>query len=231
VQTIDGLLQEAYDLVGQRLPKETFRDAEHPNNRLLIGVTCLRVGAVNVAYRLFESIAQEGPKENANHHFAYVRSLVEMAEIDAENERYSQAAEHMATALAEYPESMGYMMSRVHLEVYLTYYQYQAGRKDEALSGIAALCAREEQAFREMELRDAKALVGPGLCYALHQWALFYAMEGEWDRAYEKAKSMIPYATSVDEAGVEQAERLHREGNGEAAMNRLIEAVRYRDGE
>ncbi|MFC7442953.1 hypothetical protein [Laceyella putida] len=231
MQKNDEMIQEAYELVGQRLPKETFLEVDHPNNRVLIAVTCLRAGAAHLAYRLFESVAQEGPKENANHHFAYVRSLVEMAEIDAEHGRYQRAAEHMSVALAEYPESMGYMMSRVHLEAYLAYYQYQAGMKGEALKGIAALCAREAQAFNELPPHDARALVGPGLCYALHQWALFYAMEGEWDQAYEKAKTMIPYASFVDEAGVEEAERLRSQGNGEAAFTVLTEAIRYRDGE
>lgn len=227
----EGLIAEAHELVGQKLPKEIFGDVINPNNRLLIAITCLRAGASDLAYQLFASLVEEGPKENVNHHFAYVRSLAEMAEIEAEQERYQQAMEHMGTALAEYPESMGYMMSRVHMKTYLAYYQYQAGLKEEALKGISAVCAQEEQAFKELPLQDARALVGPGLCYALHQWALFYAMEGEWDHAYDQAKTMIPFALSVDEDGVKEAERIKAQGNGEAAFSRLVEAIRYLDGE
>lgn len=229
--SLNELKNEAQELVGHRLPKETFYDFTHPNNRLLVGVTCLRAGYVDVAYNLFDSIVREGPKENPNHHFAYVRSLVEMAEIDAERGRFDRAEASMAEALKEYPESMGYMMSRVHLEVYLSYYQYHAGKKEEALACIHSICEREKARFNGMPRHDAVSLVSPGLCYAIHQWALFYAVEGDWEQAVDKFKEMLPYAGSTDPAAIQEAEALLAKGEAEQAFYRYVEAVRYNDGE
>ncbi|SEN71088.1 tetratricopeptide repeat protein [Lihuaxuella thermophila] len=228
---LNELKNTAWELVGYRLPKETFNDFSHPNNRLLIGVTCLRAGYADVAYQLFDSVAGEGPKENPNHHFAYVRSLVEMAEIDAERGQFERAEELMKEALKEYPESMGYMMSRVHLEVYLAYYQYHAGKKEAAHAYIQSICEREKERFAGMPRHDAVSLVGPGLCYAIHQWALFYAVEGDWARAVDKFKEMLPYAAASDAAGIQEADALLADGDAEQAFYRYVEAVRYKDGE
>jgi tetratricopeptide (TPR) repeat protein len=229
--SLEALKEEAWEWVGHRLPKQTFDDFAHPNNRLLVGVTCLRAGYVETAYALFASIAAEGPKENPNHHFAYVRSLVEMAEIDAERDRFGEAARLMSEALEAYPESMGYMMSRVHLEVYLAYYLFQCGEKESAFEKIAALCERERKRFVEMPRHDAVALVGPGLCYALHQWALFFAMEDRWEEAFAKAKEMIPFASLTYEEGVREAEMLLARGEAKEAFDWLISSIQYRDGD
>ncbi|MBA4544466.1 hypothetical protein H1164_16655 [Thermoactinomyces daqus] len=224
---MEELKREAEAAVKHRLPRDTFLDFAHPNNRLLVGVTCLRAGLPDLAYKLFQSIAEEGPNENPNQHFAYVRSLVEMAELDAEAQRFNQAAEKMKEALAQYPETMGYMMSRVHLEVYLAYYLYQAGQKQEAVEKIAGIAGREREKFATMPQHDAVALVGPGLCYALHQWALFYAMEENWEQAAQKAAEMVPFAERVDESGLKEAKQLLERGRAEDAFRRTIDSINY----
>lgn len=229
--SLESLKQEAQQLIGHRLPKETFSDFAHPNNRMLAGVTCLHSGYIDLAYQLFATIVEEGPKENPNHHFAYVRSMVEMAEIDAERKQFSRAAEYMQQALASYPESMGYMMSRVHLEVYLAYYLFQAGKKEEAIRQIKTICDREIKKFQELPIHDAQSLVGPGLCYAIHQWSLFYAMEEEWELAVAKFKEMLPYAVATDSNAIREAEEFLARGKGKQAFSRYEEAVRYKDGE
>ncbi|MBA4493586.1 hypothetical protein ACFO25_04230 [Paenactinomyces guangxiensis] len=227
--SIESLKEETRQLVGHQLPKETFYDFTHPNNRMLVAVTSLRAGYADVAYKLFQTIAEEGPKENANHHFAYVRSLIEMAEMDAQAGRFSQAETLMEQALEAYPESMGYMMSRVHLEVYLAYYKFYAGKKEEAMKQIESICKREQQKFEALPEHDAKSLIGPGLCYAIHQYALFYAVDGAWIQAVNKMKEMLPYAPAIDPAAVQEAERLLAGEKAEEAFNRYTEAICYND--
>jgi hypothetical protein len=63
-EEIVRLREETRELVGHRMPKEMFLDFGHPNNRLLVGVTCLRVGYADMAYDLFRTIAKEGPKSS-----------------------------------------------------------------------------------------------------------------------------------------------------------------------
>lgn len=228
---IETLKHESEQLVGHRLPKETFMDFAHPNNRMLVGVTCLRAGYVDVAYDLFSSIAQEGPKPNPNHHFAFVRSLVEMAEIDAERENFTLAAEWMKQALDEFPESMSYMMSRVHLEVYFGYYLYQSGEKEAGLTQIQQVVEREKQRFGELPRKDAVSLVGPGLCYAIHQWSLFHALEEDWEQAIDQFKEMIPFATKIDSLKLDEAEKMRQKGLVEESYYAYVEAVQYNDNE
>ncbi|TCS97038.1 hypothetical protein [Hazenella coriacea] len=228
---METLKQESEQLVGHRLPKETFMDFTHPNNRMLVGVTCLRAGFVDVAYHLFSSIAQEGPKENPNHQFAFVRSLVEMAEIDAERENFSLAAESMKRALEEFPESMSYMMSRVHLEVYLTYYLYLSGEKEVGMQRIQEIVEREKQQFVELPRKDAVSLIGPGLCYAIHQWSLFLALEGEWELAIDQFKEMVPYTVNIDSEKWDEAERIRQVGTAEEAYHAYVSAVQYNDNQ
>jgi tetratricopeptide (TPR) repeat protein len=214
-------------MVGYQLPKDTFVNFENTPTRMLVGVTCLRSGFVDLAYQVFASIVEEGPQENANRQFAYVRSLIEMAELDAERGNFAQAEQKMTEALSQYPSSMGYMMSRVHLEIYLSYYQFQSGKRDEALQRIASIVDREKQRFTEMPQQDALSLVSPGLCYAIHQWALFYADEGDWEEAFLKFKEMRPYCIEINEQGWEEAEALFAKGEKEQAFNRLSESVLY----
>jgi tetratricopeptide (TPR) repeat protein len=229
-EVLRTLQTQSQQLVGVYVPKETFSHFSHPNNRMLVAVTCLRTGYTDIAYLLFETIVQEGPKQNANHHFAYVRSLVEMAEIDAERGKYEQAADTMAEALAEYPEALGYMMSRIHLEVYITYYLYQAGYQEQAREQLALICQREQKRFAELPLPDAQSWIGPGLCYAIHQWALFDAMEGNWQKAVERVKEMLPFAAATDVVGLRTADEMLAEGRVEQAFTQLIDAIQYRDG-
>jgi tetratricopeptide (TPR) repeat protein len=225
------LQQQAQQLVGAYLPQEVFAHFSDPNHRMLVAMTCLRAGDTDVAYPLFATIAQEGPKENANHHFAYVRSLVEIAEIDAGRGKYQQAADAMVEALAAYPESLEYMMSRIHLEVYLTYYLYQAGYQQQAREQIADICQREQERFAKLPLQEAQSCIGPGLCYAIHQWALFDAMEGNWQKAVEQGKKMLSFASVTDEVNLRMADELLAVGKVEQAFTKLMDGIRYIDGE
>jgi hypothetical protein len=115
--------------------------------------------------------------------------------------------------------------------VYLAYYEFQSGEKEKAYERIAEIVNRESDKFRAMPPHDAVALVGPGLCYAIHQWALFFAMEGDWRLATQKALAMEPFAMMVDENGLEEAKTLLIRGEAEAAFHRVIDSIRYRDGE
>ncbi len=228
---LDQLKREAEELVGFRLPRDTFYKFDDDlNTRLLVGITCLQSGYTEQAYQIFSTIAAEGPQEEANHHFAYVRSLVELAELDASNGDFVQAEQKMEEALKQYPLSMGYMMSRVHLEVYLTYYKFKANKREEAEKQIQQIISREIEKFKELPLQDAFSLIGPGLCYAIHQWALFYADQEEWDEAIEKFKTMLDFAPKIDKHGLEEVETLLEKNQAKQAFFRLTESVRYGDG-
>jgi tetratricopeptide (TPR) repeat protein len=188
----------------------------------LIAIHCLRANNIDIALRLLQSIAIEGPKENRNHHFAYVRSLVEMAEIVASRGEFTQAEQWISTALLHFPESMNYMMSRIHLQVYMAYYQFQAGKKEAAMIQMANICQQAKERFTSMLREDAYSLVTPGLSYAYHQWALFYAAEGEWEQAFVKYKEWFPYAVDIDEQKLTKAEWLLHNQGAEKAFAYLI---------
>lgn len=205
----EQLKQQAYALVGQQLPNDTFARFDYElTTRMLVAVTCMKVGYKELAYQIFSSIAEQGPQENANQHFAYVRSLVEMAEMDAEHGEFASAENKMAEAIDQYPPSMGYMMSRIHLEIYLIYYRFQNGKTDQAYHEIQELVQREIDHFESLPEKDAVSLVSPGLCYAIHQWSLFYAQENKWMEACQIISRMTPYATKIDESSLNQAEEL-----------------------
>jgi tetratricopeptide (TPR) repeat protein len=221
------LKQRAEAKTAHLLPNHTFQQYDDPNTRLLVAVTCMRVGDKDLAYELFATVAAEGPQENANHHFAYVRSLVEMAEIDAERGDFALAEQHMSEALAAYPESMGYMMSRVHLEVYLTYYRFQLGRQEEAIGQLKTLIERERRRFTELPQADGPHLVGPGLCYAIHQLALFYAERNDWPEAVRVFREVRSYAWEIDEGAWQEADRLAERGDWQAALEQYVSATNY----
>lgn len=222
------LKDEAYELVGRTLPNDTFLYFDHElTTRMLVAVSCVRVGAKDLAYRLFATNAQAGPQDNANQHFAYVRSLVEMAEMDAERGQYALAEEEMAEALEQYPDSMSYMMSKVHLEIYLQYYRFQAGNHSLAYEKLGQLIEREKEKFVAHPPKDAVALVGPGLCYAIHQLALFYAEEGNWIEACATLQKMGFYALEVHQATIEDAQKFLAQGQGEEAFQMLQQAYHY----
>lgn len=212
------LEEESRNLVGYKLSKAVFGQFDNPNNRLIIGVACLREGYKEVAYNVFESIMEEGPKQSNDHHFAYVRSLVEIAKLEAENGRFDEAYKHMRDALDVFPEKMNYMMSRVHLEVYLTYYCFQSNKKEQAFKQVEMICGKERERFESLRLEDAYELVGPGLCYAIHQWALFYAEEGEWGCAIAKLKEAFQYTPVLHQEFVTEAKELESQGELEGAF-------------
>ncbi|SMO70554.1 hypothetical protein [Melghirimyces algeriensis] len=227
---LDQLKEAAYERVAHMLPNHIFNEFDQLNSRMLIAVTLMQRGEKNLAYRLFETIAENGPDENENRLFAYVRSLTEMAEMDAEREAFDQAEKKMETALHYFPESMGYMMSRVHLEVYLTYYRFQLGHKERAICELKEIVDREEAKFRSQTDEDGRNLVGPGLCYALHQLALFYAEKEGWKKAVENFRLLKKYASSIDEKGWEKALQLEKEGLYEEAFRQMEESVSYQAG-
>lgn len=225
---LQQLKDEAYELVGRTLPNDTFLYFDHElTTRMLVAVSCMRVGAKDLAYRLFATNAQAGPQENANQHFAYVRSLVEMAEIDAERGLYALAEEEMAEALEQYPDSMSYMMSKVHLEIYLQYYRFQAGKHLLAYQRLRELIDREKEKFSSHPPEDAVALVGPGICYAIHQLALFYAEEGNWVEACATIQQIDSYALEVHQSMIEDAKKFLEQGQGKEAFQLLQQAYHY----
>ncbi|GGE08128.1 hypothetical protein GCM10011571_06720 [Marinithermofilum abyssi] len=225
---LDQLKSEAATRVSHLLPNQTFQQFEDLNTRMLIAVTCMHHGHKELAYKLFATIAEAGPQENENRHFAYVRSLAEMAEIEAERGDFADAEVHMAEALREYPESMNYMMSRVHLEVYLTYYRFQAGKKEEAFRELRSIIERETRRFHAADSpEDGRNLVGPGLCYAIHQLALFHAEEGNWERAVKTFQEMRPFANEIDPDKWDEAASLTEQGRWEDAFHLLTSSVSY----
>ncbi|PTM59813.1 hypothetical protein [Desmospora activa] len=224
---IETLKEAARVRVAHLLPNTTFQDFDDLNARMLIAVTLLQRGEKELAYELFATIASQGPQENENRHFAYVRSLVEMAELDAEWERFAEAEARMAEGVAQFPESMNYMMSRTHLQVYLSYYRYRLGRQEEAHQQLEELIQQEEERFRELPPADGSNLVGPGLCYALHQRSLFFVEEGEWQQAVETFRRLRGYASYTDEDGWKEAESLAEAGKWEAAYNRMVDSTTY----
>jgi tetratricopeptide (TPR) repeat protein len=224
---LTSIREESHNLVGHKLARTIFEQFENPNHRLIIGVACLREGDKELAFSIFTSIIKEGPKENKDQHFAYVRSLIEIAELEAEKNRFAEAREHMRGALEAFPEKMGYMMSRVHLEVYFAYYCFRSNRKEDAYEYIAWVCTKEQDRFHELPVQDANELVGPGLCYAIHQWALFYVEEGDWARAILKFKEIFPYTSVLNRGYVSEAEELESRGDLKRAFYRLEEAVYY----
>ncbi|PTX64246.1 hypothetical protein C8P63_10328 [Melghirimyces profundicolus] len=230
MEHLDELKEAARERVAHLLPNHIFDEFDQLNSRMLIAVTLLQRGEKDLAYPLFESIAAEGPDENENRHFAFVRSLVEMAEMDAEREAFQSAEEKMKRALEHYPESMGYMMSRVHLEVYLAYYRFRLGKKEEAHRELEEIIRREEGRFRELGEEDGRNLVGPGLCYALHQLALFHGEEGDWKRAAETFHRLKDFASTVDHQGWTEAEGWMEKGDWEKAFHRMEESVTYEAG-
>lgn len=227
---LENLKEAARRQVAHLLPNGIFDEFDQLNSRMLIAVTCLQRGRKDLAYDLFQSIAEEGPDENENRHFAYVRSLVEMAEMDAEKEDFVQAEEKMATALKAFPESMGYMMSRVHLEVYLTYYRFRLEKKKEAFAGLEEIIRREEKRFQELGPEDGRSLVGPGLCYAVHQLALFHGEDGDWKQAVETFRRLQDFVSALDAEGWTEADGLAEKGRYQEAFHRMEESVTYQEG-
>ncbi|MDQ0416483.1 tetratricopeptide (TPR) repeat protein [Croceifilum oryzae] len=228
VNDLKQLKEEAYEVVGKTLPNDTFYNFDQElTTRMLVAVSCMRKGAKDLAYRLFEANAQEGPQENANQHFAYVRSLIEMAEMDAERGEYVLAEEKMAEALLQYPDSMSYMMSKVHLEVYLQYYRFQAGKHALADEELRRVIDREKKRFTGYSDQDGVSLVGPGLCYAIHQLALFYAEEGKWEEACATIQQSETYAMESNPVMIEDAQKFLSQGQGEEAFQLLQQAYMY----
>ncbi|MFD1426896.1 tetratricopeptide (TPR) repeat protein [Kroppenstedtia sanguinis] len=227
---LEDLKESARQQIGHLLPSSIFDEFDQLNSRMLIAVTCMQRGLKGLAYPLFQSIAEQGPSENENLHFAYVRSLVEMAEMDAEQEDFAQAEKKMDTALQEFPESMGYMMSRIHLEVYLTYYRFRLGQKETAYAGLEEIIRQEEQRFRELGPEDGRNLAGPGLSYAIHQLALFYGEDGNWQQAVETFRRLRETVAEVDEIAWGQGERLAEAGRYEEAFQQLEASVSYQAG-
>ncbi|MFD1408874.1 tetratricopeptide repeat protein [Kroppenstedtia eburnea] len=227
---LDNLKEAARQQIAHLLPNGIFDEFDQLNSRMLIAVTCLQRGLKDLAYPLFQSIAEHGPADNENRHFAYVRSLVEMAEMDAEKEDFAQAEEKMDTALREFPESMGYMMSRVHLEVYLTYYRYRLGKKEAAYAGLEEIIRREEKRFRELGPEDGRNLAGPGLSYAIHQLALFHGEDGNWKQAVEVFRRLRDTVSEVDEESWGQGESLAEQGRYAEAYQQMEGSVSYHAG-
>lgn len=209
--------EELRSLLGYKLSKSLFDGFDNPNNRLIIGVACLKDGYEEKARHLLESIIQEGPKEHRDHHFAYVRSLVEIAELRAKQGNFIEAEHSMRQALISFPDNMGYMMSRVHLEVYLAYYCFYAEKRELAYEEVERICIREQEKFLSLPLQDACELVGPGLRYAIHQWALFYVEEGEWQKAVKKLKEAFRFMVNGDEL-TWVVEELEKQGEWEQAF-------------
>ena len=230
MEHLDQLKEAAREQVAHLLPNDIFAEFDQLNSRLLIAVTLLQRGMKELAYQLFETIAANGPDENENRHFAYVRSLAEMAEMDAEQGDFAEAEEKMATALAQFPSSMEYMMSRTHQEVYLCYYRFRLGKREQAYRELEAIVQREADRFQSHELEHGRNLVGPGLCYAVHQLALFHAEEGEWEKAVDTFRPMETYAMSVDRSQWDQALKLAEEGQFEEAFHQMEESVTYHVG-
>lgn len=224
LDNLTSIKEESRNLVGYKLSKSLFEEFKNPNNRLIIGVTCLKDGHKKQAVKLLQSIVEEGPKEHKDHHFAYVRSLVEMAELRAEEGDFLEAEENMRLALEYFPNTMGYMMSRIHLEVYLSYYCFCAGKEEVAYQEIATICEREQEKFRDYPIEDAYELVGPGLRYAIHQWSLFFAQNGEWKKAVEKIKEAFRFMADTTLDRVE-AQRLEKQSKWEQAFYSYEEAV------
>ncbi|SDX06484.1 hypothetical protein SAMN05444487_109133 [Marininema mesophilum] len=224
---INELKEAALEKVAHILPNTIFQEFDQPNSRMLIAVTLMNRGEKELAYQLFESIAAYGPDENENRHFAYVRSLIEMAEMDAEKERFVKAEAYMMKALAEFPDSMGYMMSRTHLEVYHSYYLFKLGKKEAAHRELEKLILREGARFASLPQEDGQNLVGPALCYAIHQLALFHAEEGDWEGAATSFERLLPYVIWVDEEGWNEGDRMMKEGKKDVGFQRMVEAVTY----
>jgi tetratricopeptide (TPR) repeat protein len=223
----DALREKARERVAHLLPNTTFDEFDDANTRMLVAITLLQRGEKELAAELFETIAAEGPQENENRHFAYVRSLVELAELDAEQEQFGEAESRMEEALNHFPESMSYMMSRSHLEVYLIYYRYRLGKRDQAHEDLLQWIRGQEARFQEMSPEDGRNLVGPGLCYGIHQQSLFYVEEGDWQRAVESFLRLRAYANHIDETGWEEAERLMEENRWEEAYQKLVDSTSY----
>lgn len=224
---MEYLKNKALQLVRNYLPKNIIDKFEDPNNRLIIAITFLQYDYRDLAYNLFSTIACEGPKENPNHQFAYVRSLIEMAEIDADRSFFQKAEAAISLALEALPDSMNYMVSRVHIEVYLTHYQFQLGKKEEAMKRISLLCQREINKFHSYTSNEAYSLVGPGLCYSIHQWALFFVQEGFWEEAVKKIKELIAYTPSIQKMLWEEAQGFERENELKKAFYCYERALNY----
>ncbi|MCS1351902.1 lipopolysaccharide assembly protein LapB [Mechercharimyces sp. CAU 1602] len=227
MDSLTNLKNEAESWVAHQLPKGFFADFHDMNNRMLVAVTCMQQGKRELAYRIFASLAAEGAQENPNRHFAYVRSLVELAEMDADKGDYPLAAQRMEEALPAYPISMGYMMSRVHLEVYLCYYWFQAGEKEKAHQELKKIIAREKERFDALALEDGINLVTPGLGYAVHQLALLYAEEKDWRMAVNTFLTLHPYAKEVVKDEWDLAEALAEKNEWEVAFQHYASALVY----
>ncbi|SFS63367.1 hypothetical protein [Marininema halotolerans] len=227
---IEELQAEARLKVAHLLPNTIFEEFDQPNARMLIAVTLMNRGEKELAYELFKSISLLGPSDNENRHFAYVRSLIEMAEMDAEKDHFVKAEDAMAKALEAFPESMDYMMSKVHLEVYHSYYRFKMGELMEAHDELEQIIQREIKRFDALPLEDGQNLIGPGLCYAIHQKALFYGEEGSWERAVNSFDRLCPYATWVNDEKWKEGQALVQAGQLEEGFSVLVEAIAYEAG-
>jgi len=225
---LDVLAARAEERVGRLVPNNTFAQFADPNVRLMVGVMLLREGYADDAYDVFASVAEEGPKTDTNEHFAYVRSLAEMAEISAARGDFALAERQMREALAQYPPQLGYMLSVDHLRVYLAYYVFRQGRFDEAVALCRAVIEDKQRAFAQYaDETDARLVVGPALCYAIHQMALFYVERGEADQALEWIRQLRRYAPAVDEAAWQAAEAREASGDWRGAVEAFGAAVSY----
>ncbi|WP_044641061.1 hypothetical protein [Risungbinella massiliensis] len=225
---LETLKEEAYQRIRHLLPRDTFLSFEKPRTRLLIAMTGHRKGIVDTAYRVFESIAAEGPQEDENDQFAFVRSLAELAEMDAEKGNFELAEERMERALHYYPPHMTYMMSKIHLEIYLTYYRFQVGKKELAFQEIDQIIHRKKSDFAKEKWVDALETESPALGYAIEQKSLFYAMDGNWKQAYLTYEEMEHYTDQINQVKWTEAKELFDGEKYQDAYNLLTEAISYR---
>lgn len=224
---LESLKEEAYQRIKHLLPRDTFVSFEEPRTRLLIAMTGYRKGIVDTAYRVFESIAAEGPQEDENDQFAFVRSLAELAEIDAEKGNFELAEKRMETALHYYPAHLTYMMSKIHLEIYLTYYRFQVGKKELAFQEIEQIIDKKKRDFVREEWNDALETVRPALGYSIEQKSLFYAMDEDWKQAFLTYEEMQHYTDQINQEMWSEAKGLFQRGKYQEAYELLTNAITY----
>lgn len=221
------LAEQTRNYTRQYLAKSVLDDLTDSNNVILAAISCLKSNHQSLAKQLFEHVAAAGPRENAKHHFAYIRSLIELAELSASNKDFGRAIEYMQRALEQYPNDMLYMMSKVHLKVYFSYYLFQYGREHEALSQLDDIIKRRSQRFDELSLKDAYCIVGPSLCYAIHQKALFFYQKGKWQEAVDELKQIVKFTDKVDQVEYNAFKDMYNQGVFKEAFTLLENAVKY----
>ncbi|MCF6092375.1 hypothetical protein L1765_00015 [Microaerobacter geothermalis] len=227
-EMVNQLAERAEKLVGRFLPNDTFRKFSQPNTRMMVAVMALRYHHHDLAYDIFHTIAVEGPKEDQNEHFAYVRSLAEMAEINGSRGNYELAIQQMEEAISQYPPQMGYMMSIEHLKVYLCDYYFHKGEQEKAITMCKRLIEEKKEEFYSYSSQEeAKSTVGPSLCYAIHQLALFYRQMEWWQEALAWMKELYLFALQINYELWDKAEDKENSGERKEAFDMYQEAISY----